>query len=400
MARFNPEQDDLYKVLGVDASADAGEIKKTYRKLAQEYHPDANKGDEKAEEQFKKINAAYDVLKDADKRKEYDEMRELLRSGAHMGGGSPFGGAPGGGSTRTINFEDLSDLFGSGRFGGGPEPGGPRGRGARRGNDVESNLNLTFENAMAGVTTQVNVPTDVACDACDGSGARAGTFPEPCPGCGGRGTVSDTQGFFALSRPCPQCGGEGQIISDPCPQCGGHGVTRRTRRVKVAIPPGVKDKARVRVKGRGESGANGGPPGDLYVVVHVAPHKTFGRKGDDLTVSVPVPFETLALGGQVKAPTLDGAVTIKLPPGTRSGRVFKVAGRGAPITTAKSRGRRKKKDKRKSGDLLVTVDVVVPTELTPEAEDALRHYSDVAGGRAVAGSAAEPEAEATSSESS
>ncbi len=382
MPPFDPGKDDLYKVLGIEEKADSAEIKKKYRKLAQKYHPDANPDDKEAEEKFKKISGAYDVLKDDKKRKEYDEMRRLIGSGAFRGG-NPFGRGATSGGVQNIRYEDLSDLFGGGGLSDlfGAVRGGRAARvqaNPRRGADIEANLNLTFPESMAGATTQITVPTEVPCDACDGTGAKAGTFPHPCPACGGRGTTSDQQGFFALSRPCPQCGGEGQIIDDPCPQCNGQGIVRQMKRVKVAIPAGVKDGTRVRVKARGEPGANGGPPGDLDVIVRVAADPTFGRKGDDLTAHVKVPFCTLALGGTAKAPTLDGSVTLKIPPGTPSGRVFKVPGRGAPTSKTTSGRLGRKKTEHSHGDLLVTVDVEVPMDLSDEAENALRHYSQLA----------------------
>lgn len=364
---------DLYEVLGVSPDASAADVKKAYRKLAQQHHPDANPGDKAAEERFKEVSAAYDVLKDDKKRKEYDEFRTFLRSGGFRPGA--------GGGTQSVSFDDLADLFGSSGFqtifGDAFSPGGGRGgRGGRgagqaagpvRGNDVEADLHLSFADAMAGVTTSVRVPSHVVCETCGGSGAKPGTAPRVCDACSGRGVVSDQQGFFALSRPCPQCRGEGQVIDKPCRSCKGRGVVRKTREIKVAIPAGVRDGGRVKVTGRGEPGRNGGPYGDLYVRVRVARDKLFGRRGDDLVLSVPVGFETLALGGQVTVPTLDGQVTLKVPAGTRSGRVFKVAGRGVPRPKGSGHG-----------DLLVTVEVDVPRKLTETAQEALRAYAAAA----------------------
>lgn len=371
---FSPD-DDLYAVLGVSESVTDKELKVAYRKLAQKWHPDTNRSDPEAEEQFKRINAAYDVLKDADKRREYDEFRRLVKSGAFRGGGG------GGGARFTgqqVRYEDFGDLFGGGAFDdllrefmsgagqGGRAQRGPRTRGPRRGGDVEATLHLSFKDAMVGVTTQVAVPGDYACDRCDGSGAEPGSDVRACPTCGGHGTVSETQGFFAFSRPCPDCAGAGMRIDKPCKQCHGSGTERRTRNVKVAIPAGVKDGARVRVKGRGEPGLGDAPPGDLYVRVHVAADPRFRRQGDDLRVSIKVPFETLALGGTVKAPTLDGDVTLKIGEGTPTGRVMKVKGRGAP------RGRGGG-----HGDLLVGLEVEVPRKLSADAVEALRHYAEL-----------------------
>ena len=364
---------DLYEVLGVSPDASAADVKKAYRKLAQQHHPDANPGDKAAEERFKEVSAAYDVLKDDKKRKEYDEFRTFLRSGGFRPGA--------GGGTQSVSFDDLADLFGSSGFqtifGDAFSPGGGRGgRGGRgagqaagpvRGNDVEADLHLSFADAMAGVTTSVRVPSHVVCETCGGSGAKPGTAPRVCDACSGRGVVSDQQGFFALSRPCPQCRGEGQVIDKPCRSCKGRGVVRKTREIKVAIPAGVRDGGRVKVTGRGEPGRNGGPYGDLYVRVRVARDKLFGRRGDDLVLRVPVGFETLALGGQVTVPTMDGQVTLKVPAGTRSGRVFKVAGRGVPRPKGSGHG-----------DLLVTVEVDVPRKLTETAQEALRAYAAAA----------------------
>lgn len=373
MSTFRPDQDDLYEILGIDPTASADEVKKAYRKLAQRYHPDINSGDKSAEEHFKRVNAAYDVLSDPKKRGEYDEMRRLMSSGGFRRGAS------GGFSSQGIRFEDLGDIFGSSRirfedlFGG-----AAGGRGApssrRRGRDVEADLHLTFEDAMSGVTTQVRVPTKELCERCDASGAEPGTAPRPCPDCGGRGTVSDQQGFFGLSRPCRRCGGEGQVIDRPCKTCRGEGYVRKTKSVKVAIPAGVKDGTRVRVRGRGEPGDNAGPPGDLFVQTHVSPHPRFTRKGDDLAVTLKVPYATLVLGGEAKAPTLDGSVTLKVAEGTPARRTLKVKGKGAPRARGKGRG-----------DLLVTLDVEVPSKVSEAAKDALRSFAELTGSSPASG---------------
>lgn len=342
---------DYYKVLGVSPEATDKEITRAYRKLAKRYHPDANPG---AEEKFKEISAAYEVLGNPDKRKEYDEVRRL----GPLGG---FAGAGAGGAGSTFNFrvEDLSDLFGGlfrqtagmrrTRAGGGPQ----------RGRDLEAELHLSFEDAVSGVVTNVNVVSGATCLTCSGSGSRPGTKPVVCPRCGGTGVVNDNQGLFSLSTTCPECRGRGTKVVDPCPTCGGTGVERRERQVKVRVPPGVDDGQRIRVKGRGEPGRNGGPPGDLYVTVRVAPHPLFGRRGHDLTLTAPVTFAEAVLGATITVPGLDGPVSLRLPPGTRSGRVLRVRGRGLPRPSG---GR---------GDLLVTIDVVVPSSLTPEQRAAV-----------------------------
>lgn len=367
---------DYYDVLGVAPSASEKEISRAYRKLAKQYHPDANPGNKEAEEKFKAASAAYDVLGDAAKRKEYDEVRQMVASGVGPFGGGGFGPGgfgPGAEGFRTFQFDEgagLGDLLG-GLFGRGAR--GRRGRGARqagpqRGADLETELHLDFLDAVHGVTTSVSFTADAVCSVCHGSGAKPGTTPDVCPQCGGSGEVIVDQGPFSFSQVCPQCAGRGTIIKDPCPQCGGRGVERRRRDVKVRIPSGVDDGQRIRVPGRGAVGANGGPPGDLFVVVHVGPHPIFGRQGKDLTVRVPITFSEAALGTQVKVPTLDNPVTVKVPAGTQSGKTVRVRGRG--IDTAKG----------SPGDLLVTFDVVVPKKLDGAEKKAVEELGNVLTG--------------------
>ena len=352
---------DYYKVLGVSETATAKEITRAYRKLARELHPDANPGDAAAEERFKEVSAAYDVIGDEAKRKEYDEVRKLGPMGG-MGFG-PGGGAGGGFDPGAAGFNfqgaDLGDLLG-GLFGGGRRRGGgSRGSGPQRGADLEAELHLPFREAVAGVTTTLHLTSDMPCSTCHGSGARPGTGPVTCQNCGGRGVLDDNQGMFSFSTPCPVCGGAGTVITDPCPTCRGSGIERRPREVKVRIPAGVDDGQRIRLKGRGGAGRNGGPAGDLYVVVHVDRDDVFGRDGRNLTLSVPVTFAEAALGTKLTVPTIDGGtVTLKVPPGTPSGKVFRVRGRGVET-------------KKGTGDLLVTVQVAVPTELTDEQRAAV-----------------------------
>jgi molecular chaperone DnaJ len=355
---------DYYKVLGVPQSATETEIRRAYRKLAKQNHPDANPG---KEERFKEISAAYDVLSEPAKRKEYDEIRRLgpmAANGAGFPGGGP-GGPPGGG---TFNFrtENLGDLFGDilGRFGGGAggAPGGARTRttasAGQRGEDLEAELHLSFTDALNGVTTTVNVTSEATCSTCHGSGAAPGTTPIVCSRCGGRGVVSDNQGLFSFSRACPQCGGRGMVVETPCPTCGGSGSEVRPRQVKVRVPAGVDDGQRIRVKGRGGPGRAGAPAGDLWVTVRVAPHGMFGRSGRNLTLTVPITFAEAALGAQITVPTLDGSVVLRVPPGTRSGRKFRVKGRGVA-------------DDKGAGDLVVTVEVAVPTKLSAAEREAI-----------------------------
>ncbi len=367
---------DYYKVLGVPQSATETEIRRAYRKLAKQNHPDANPG---KEERFKEISAAYDVLSEPAKRKEYDEIRRLgpMAGGGGFPGGAGAGQPGAGGSTFNVRTENLGDLFGDilGRFGGGGA-GGAGGAGGRarttatsahRGEDLEAELHLSFLDALNGVTTTVNVTSEATCTTCHGSGAAPGTTPIVCSRCGGRGVVSDNQGLFSFSRACPQCGGRGMVVETPCPTCSGSGVEIRPRQVKVRIPAGVDDGQRIRVKGRGGPGRGGGPAGDLWVTVRVAPHDLFGRKGRNLTLTVPITFAEAALGGEITVPTLEGNVVLRVPPGTRSGRTFRVKGRGV------ANG-----DSSKAGDLLVTVEVAVPTKLSPaqrEAIEALAHVS-------------------------
>ena len=365
---------DYYDVLGVPQSASEKEITRAYRKLAKQYHPDANPGNKEAEEKFKSVSAAYDVLGDAEKRKEYDEVRQMVASGGAFGGGG-FGG-PGGfgaggpGGYQTFQFDEeggLGDLLG-GLFnrGGRGRRGGRASRqaGPQRGADLETELHLDFLDAVHGVTTSVSFTADAVCSVCHGSGAEPGTTPDVCPQCGGSGEILVDQGPFSFSQVCPQCAGRGTIIKDPCHQCGGSGVERRRRDVKVRIPPGVDDAQRIRVPNRGAAGANGGPPGDLYVVVHVDKHPIFGRKGKDLTVRVPITFTEAALGTQVKVPTLDKPVTVKVSSGTQSGKTVKVRGRGIDA------------GKGGKGDLLVTFDVVVPKKVDGAAKKAIEELGN------------------------
>ena len=352
---------DYYSILGVSKTATQKEITSAYRKLARQFHPDANPGDAKAEDRFKEASAAYEVIGDAEKRKEYDEVRRL---------GPMQGGGPGGPGGFTFSTDDLGDLFGGlfNRGRGGAAAGGrpPRGAGPQRGTDLETELHLAFADAVKGVTTEVHLTSDAPCSSCLGSGAKPGTAPATCSRCGGRGVVDDNQGYFSFSQPCPACAGRGQVVTDPCPTCRGAGVERRARQVKVRIPAGVDHGQRIRLKGRGGAGKNGGPAGDLYVVVSVAPHPIFGRSGNDLTVTVPVTYPEAVLGADIRVPTLDGdPVTLRIPPGTRSGRTFRVRGRGiAPASGA-------------PGDLLATVEVAVPSKLSDEERAAVEALAEL-----------------------
>ncbi|MGW0854896.1 molecular chaperone DnaJ [Streptomyces sp. NPDC002690] len=368
---------DYYKVLGVPKDATDAEIKKAYRKLAREFHPDANKGDAKAEERFKEISEANDVLGDAKRRKEYDEARALFGNGGFRPGPGAGGGFPGG--------FDLGDLFGgaqggpAGQGGGGFGGGGGlgdvfgglfnRGGGAgtrvqpRRGQDIETEVTLSFTEAVDGATVPLRMSSQAPCKACSGTGDKNGT-PRVCPTCVGTGQVSrGSGGGFSLTDPCVDCKGRGLIAENPCEVCKGSGRAKSARTMQVRIPAGVLDGQRIRLRGKGGQGERGGPAGDLYVAVHVDAHPVYGRKGDNLTVTVPVTFPEAALGGEVKVPTLGGPpVTLKIPAGTPNGRTMRARGKGA----VRKDGTR--------GDLLVTVEVAVPTELGDEAREALEAY--------------------------
>ncbi len=366
---------DFYAELGVRSDASADEIKKAYRKLARELHPDANPGDSKAEARFKAVSEAYGVLSDTKKRQEYDEARRLF-------GGGPFRGGPFGGGTGGPNY-DFGDLFGgaTGAGAGQGQPGGlgdlftglfsggrsGGGRGAspsrpRRGSDVETEVRLDFAEAVGGATVPLRLSSPATCGTCHGTGAKPGTRPRDCPACEGVGLVTRNQGAFAFSEPCRECRGTGRLIDDPCLECGGDGVSTRTRTVTVRVPAGVSDGQRIRLAGHGEPGRNGAPAGDLYVVVHVNPHRVFGRSGDDLTLNVPVTFPELVLGTTLTVPTLDGSVGLRVPAGPASGRTLRVRGRGV----TRKNGR--------AGDLLVTLQVAVPAQLDDQAKEALEAY--------------------------
>lgn len=365
---------DYYDTLGVKRDASADEIKKAFRRLARKHHPDAG-GDE---EKFKQINEAYEVLSDAEKRAQYDQYGQYFSGGMPPGYGAGAGGGagrgPGGVHYQTVNMGDLGDLgdiFGSvfsGFGGGGAGGGGGRGRRApqpQRGRDVQLDLELTFEQAFAGTSTQVAVGGAETCASCKGSGAKAGTSPATCPACGGSGATSEGQGMFGFSRPCARCGGSGQVIEQPCPTCRGTGQTERRAPVTVNVPAGATDGGKLRFKGKGEPGGKGAPAGDLYVITHIKPHAYYTRDGANVVLALPVSIAEAALGTEVRVPTPGGGkVKLKVPAGTQDGRTFRIAGQGAP--KLKGGG---------SGDLLVKAHVVVPKELTDEQRAALESFS-------------------------
>ncbi len=373
---------DFYRVLGVDKDASAADIKKAYRKLARASHPDSHPGDTAAEERFKAVAEAYDVVGDPAKRREYDELRSGLGAFGPFTTGGPGAGGPGG---TPFDLNDLfgqaggragnggfSDLFG-GMFGGG----GARTRTAapRRGADLETEATIGFADSIEGVTVSLRLSSDAPCPDCSGTGARSGTVPRVCPDCEGAGMrAASVGGAFTMNETCPTCRGRGLLVDDPCPTCHGSGRALSNRTISARIPAGVKDGQRIRLRGKGAPGERGGPSGDLFVTVHVADHPLFGRRGDNLTLSAPVSFDEAALGAEIKVPTLGGApVTLKIPPGTPNGRSFRVRGRGVRRggsgTGAGS-----------TGDLIVTVEVQVPAVLDAKARKAVEAYRDATGG--------------------
>jgi len=368
---------DYYAVLGVASSATADEIKKAYRRLAKKYHPDANASDEKAAERFKEVSEAYNVLGDAEKRKQYDDMRRLgafggfagaARPGAGRPGAGAPGGAPGGGSFRFEDFDvgglgGLGDIFGS-MFGGTAR--GARGANARtaeRGETLETTVEIPFRTAAVGGKVPVELEATEECSTCTGTGAAPGATIRTCPECSGRGTISFGQGGFAVNRPCPMCLGRGQIPSERCPTCKGIGEVRGRKRVVVTVPPGVDTGSRIRLKGQGAKGTNGGPPGDLLITFQVQPDRFYTREGLDLVATLPLNIAQATLGTKVSVRTLDGRkVAVRIPPGTSSGRRFRVRGQGIA-----KEGR--------TGDLLVEVTISVPEKLSEEQERIMREFA-------------------------
>jgi molecular chaperone DnaJ len=349
-----------YEVLGVPKNASDDDIKKAYRQLAREYHPDRNPGDNGAEDRFKEVQAAYDVLKDPEKRRAYDTFGDAGARG-FPGGGPDMGGV----RFEEFDLSNLGDLLG-GMFGGGGRRGAGATRQSVRGNDLETHVRISFEDSLEGAQVRVPVEVETACSVCHGTGAEPGTAPVTCPQCGGRGVVSDSQGLFAFSQPCPRCRGNGTIVEKPCRNCRGSGRERVTRRYAVKIPAGAKSGTRVRLKGKGEAGHNGGPAGDLFVVVDVEPSPLYERRGSDLLLDVPVTYAEAALGASVEIPTPDGPVALKVPSGTESGKLLRVKGRGVPHLKGNGRG-----------DLLARVNVTVPKKLTKAEREALEGYQKV-----------------------
>jgi molecular chaperone DnaJ len=343
---------DYYEVLGVSRTCTEVELKAAFRKLAMQHHPDRNPGDKDCEHKFKEINEAYDVLKDGDKRAAYDRYGHAAFEQGGMGAGgfsADFGSA-------------FADIF-EGIFG---MQGGARGRssGRERGSDLRYNMEITLEDAYLGKTAQIRIPTSVTCEACSGSGAKAGTKPKACATCGGMGKIRHAQGFFTLERTCPSCQGRGQVIDDPCKVCGGAGRVTRDRNLSVNIPPGVEDGTRIRLAGEGEAGLRGGPPGDLYIFLSITPHEFFQRDGADLHCRVPISMVSAALGGEFEVPSIDGAKSrVKVPSGTQTGRRFRLSGKGMPVLRTKQ-----------TGDMYVQVSVETPQNLSKKQRELLAEF--------------------------
>ena len=357
---------DYYEVLGVERGADEAALKSAFRKLAMEHHPDRNGGCEDAEGRFKEINEAYSILSDPQKRAAYDRYGHAGVNGS--------GGGGGGGQFHDVNDifnEVFGDVFGD-MFGG-------RGRqrsGPARGQDLRYDLEITLEQAYAGSEVEIDVPASINCEACDGSGAKPGTSPTVCGGCGGAGRVRASQGFFSIERACPRCGGSGRLVLDPCEECHGHGQVRKQRTLQVRIPAGVDDGARIRLAGEGDAGARGGPRGDLYIFLSVKPHDLFDRDGLDLLCTVPVPMSVAALGGEIEAPCLMGGencdgncrIEVKVPEGSQTGRTVRLKGKGMPSLRSRDRG-----------DLVVELFVETPTKLTARQKELMREFADICG---------------------
>jgi molecular chaperone DnaJ len=350
---------DPYKVLGVDKKASDDAIKKAYRKLARDYHPDRNQGDKNAEERFKEVQEAYSILSDADKRRAYDQGGGIFGGGA--GGGfdpGAFRGGFGGGIG-----DILSDLFGGGR------PGGAGAQRPQRGRDLETEVHVSFDQAMEGAQVPVTIPISAPCTTCHGTGAKPGTSPTVCTRCQGRGVEAESQGLFSISQPCSQCGGTGTEIKDPCPTCGGSGPTRQVKRYRVNVPAGVRDGSRVRLAGKGEAGPRGGPPGDLYVITRVGESPVFRRKGDNLEVDVPITIVEAIRGATIEVPTLSGSKRIRVPPGTEHGTVQRLRGEGPPRLSGRGRG-----------DIHYRLVIDVPRSLSREQREVVDELATVLDG--------------------
>jgi molecular chaperone DnaJ len=354
---------DYYEMLGVPRNATEDQLKQAYRNLAKKYHPDANPGNKSAEEKFKEVNEAYEVLSDARKRSAYDQFGHAGVGQGASGGGNPFGGFSGSGDMGDI----FSDIF-EGFFGGsGPGTGTRSSRpqsSARRGSDLRYDLSISFLDSARGKEVSLEIPRQETCATCKGTGTRTGTAPKACPACHGAGQVRMTQGFFSIMRTCPTCGGSGTVVENPCPACGGEGRKRTIRKISVKVPPGVETGSRLKISGEGEAGIHGGARGDLYVVIQVEANPIFSREDDDALCAVPVPLTTAILGGEVEIPTLEGFVTMKIPAGTQHGRLFRLRGKG--FANLRGLG---------SGDQLVTVIIETPVRLNEKQKQMLKDFA-------------------------
>lgn len=349
------EKRDYYEVLEVHRNASEIEIKKAFRKLAIQHHPDKNQGDKAAEEKFKEVTEAYEVLSDAQKRAQYDQFGHAAFSGGGAGGFNGFGESPFG----DIFGDIFSDIFG------GPRRGKSRGR---RGDDLQMTLEVTFEEAAFGVEKQVDIPYRKRCDECSGSGCKPGTEPKTCPTCQGSGQVRFQQGFFSISRPCSHCNGEGRIIDNPCPTCRGEGTVRDSKTLSVKVPPGVETGTRLKLTGEGGQGSKGGGNGDLYIVLSVKDHPFFVREDNNVVCEVPISFPQAALGCEIEVPTLEGKVSLKIPEGTQSAKIFRLKGKGIPSLGGYGRG-----------DQLVVVKVETPTNLNARQRQLLEEFATISG---------------------
>ena len=358
---------DYYEVLGVARNVSTEELKKAYRKLAIQFHPDKNPGDKKSEEKFKELSVAYETLSDPQKKKMYDQFGHAASNMGGGGGAGPFGGGFGGGDFGGASVNDIfGDIFGD-LFGAGGGRGRTRGgRRVRSGADLETQVDITFEEAFKGVEKVITLNKRANCEPCQGTGAKTGTQPETCKTCGGRGEVTFQQGFFAVSRPCTNCHGTGQIIANPCTSCKGAGKLKKTSQISVTIPAGIDTGQRLKLTNEGEAGENGGPPGDLYIVVNVLDHDFFTREGADVICDVPITFVQAALGDEMYVPTLDGKVEMKIPAGTQSNKAFRLKAKGLPKLGQYGRG-----------DQIVRVIVEIPSKLNAEQVDALRKFDDL-----------------------
>ncbi len=346
---------DYYEVLGVQRNATEAEIKKAFKRLAMKFHPDRNPDDEEAKAKFGEAREAYDVLSDAQKRAAYDQFGHAGVEGG-MGGGGPGGFGGGGASFSDIFGDVFGDIFGGG---------GRGGQRVYRGADLRYNLEISLEEAVAGTTVKIRIPTFVACEECGGSGAQKGSSPVTCPTCHGHGQVRMQQGFFSVQQACPQCHGNGQIISDPCPACHGEGRVQKQKTLSVKVPPGVDNGDRIRLSGEGEAGENGGPPGDLYVQISVREHSIFTRDGNDLYCEVPISFTTAALGGELEVPTLNGRVKLKVPAESQSGKLFRLRGKGVKSVRSSH-----------VGDLMCKIMVETPVNLNSKQKELLREFEE------------------------